>query len=49
MARMDSKIEKFSIKSFYLALVLRRLMSFPMGVIWNSWVLTKLSFIFAWK
>ena len=42
------KNAKFSIKALYLDLELGCTISFPAGVIWNSWVLLEVDF-FAWE
>lgn len=46
MVWMESKNETFSVKSLYSALELGRSIPFPMAVIWNSLVLSKVSFFF---
>lgn len=43
-----TKSDKFTIKSLYTAMELGNLVSFPMRIIWNSWVQPRMSF-FAWE
>ncbi|RVW37937.1 hypothetical protein CK203_101880 [Vitis vinifera] len=45
---MDSKDGAFSVKSLYRALQPVSIASFPMKIIWNSYVRLKISF-FAWE
>ena len=39
-----SKVSRFSVKSLYKALEPERQWDFPARVIWNSWVLSRVSF-----
>ena len=48
MVWMNSDINKFSIKQFYVVLELRVVVSFPTRVVLKSWVLSKVNF-FAWE
>ena len=45
---VDSKSGIFSIKSLYASLETGRVVQFPSSVVWNAWVLPKVSF-FAWE
>ena len=44
MVWLPTKDGAFSVKSFYSSLVNRRVEPFPYGIVWNSWVPSRISF-----
>ena len=48
MVWLPTKDGAFSVKSFYSSLVDRRVEIFPHGIVWNSWVSSRISF-FTWE